>query len=111
MLKCATGLTLRQGGTTGEMDNPFQSLAKAFLFRIEGTRLLSLVRDNRRCIRCRTHDERSFQASLAVFSPQGKRPYSDGGSRILQLQRIPPGGASFVLSSSSGISLQVPTLG
>jgi hypothetical protein len=42
---------------SGEVVNPVQSLAKASLFRIEGTRHLSLDRDIYRCIRCRIPDE------------------------------------------------------
>jgi hypothetical protein len=80
------------------VDIPVQSLVKNFLFRIDGTRRLSLVPDNHSYIRYRTPDEGSFQVALAVFSPQGKRPYSAWGSRILPLQRNLPGGASSVPS-------------
>jgi hypothetical protein len=66
--------------------NPVQFLVKASLFRIDGTRRLSLVPDNHSYIRYRTPDEGSFEVALDVFSPQGKRLYSAGGLTILPLQ-------------------------
>jgi hypothetical protein len=93
------------------MDIPVQFLVKAFLFRIDGTRRLSLVPDNHRYIRYRTLDEGSFQAALAVFSLHSKRLYNAGGLRILPLRWNPPGGASSAPNSPSGTSLQAPTLG